>query len=438
MITETPNELTAHMLISLAVMLGAYILIFSEILHRTSSAIIGAVVMIGIGTAAEFYTQDQAIMAIDGNTILLLTAMMMVVAMLRPTGGFEYVAIVLSKCSRGDSRLLLIYLSLAVSLISMFLDNVTTIIIFAPITILIARILEINPMPFLMAEVMLANIGGAATLVGDPPNIMIGTAGDIDFTRFIIHMGPTILLVWSFTVILILFLFRKHLQKVEKHIDLDETKAIHDSGALKRSFFSLAVIIVLFFVHHHLDLYPAYVAFVGLCIVLALERPEPGALFGQVNWSVIAFFTSLFIIVGGVEQSGLLHWIGLQFVDSASDPEKMLLTGLMLMWCAAIMSAIIDNIPFTITIIPIVLGLETMGVNITPLWWALAMGVGLGGNGTHIGATANLIAITESERCGIKGAVITPVGWMKVGIPTMFFSLIIASIAYTLFFPTFM
>jgi len=435
---EYSSALTTDMLIALAVMLGAYVLIFSELLHRTSASILGAVVMIGIGTVAGFYSQDMAIAAIDGNTILLLTAMMMVVARLRPTGAFEYIAIMVSKFSRGDSRLLLIYLSLVVSLISMFLDNVTTVIIFAPITVLIARILEINPLPFLMSEAMLSNIGGAATLVGDPPNLMIGTAGGIDFSRFLIHMGPTIFLVWVCAVLLILFVFRSHLIKVENHIDLNEKKAIRDPRALIQACFALAVIIVLFFLHHHLHLYPAYVAFIGLCIVLVLQRPEPSDLFGQVNWSVLSFFVGLFIIVGGVEQSGLLHWVGLQLVDIARDPERLLLTGLAVMWCAALLSAIIDNIPFTVTIIPIILGLETMGVNITPLWWALAIGVGLGGNGTHIGATANLIAIAESERCGIKGAVITPAGWMKVGIPTMFFSLMIASIAYSLFFSTFL
>jgi len=274
--------------------------------------------------------------------------------------------------------------------------------------------------------------------VGDPPNIMIGSAAGIDFTRFIIHMGPPVAAVWACTVVLILFLFRRHLTRVSRHIDLNENNAIRDPAALMRAMFVLAMIIVLFFLHHHMGLYPAYVAFVGLCVALVLERPEPGALFGQVNWSVLAFFVGLFIIVGGLEKSGLLHWVGLQLVDLARDPERLLLTGLAVMWVSALLSAIVDNIPFTVTIIPIVLGLESMGINITPFWWALAIGVGLGGNGTHIGATANLIAIAESERCGIKGAAITPLAWMKVGIPTMFSSLLVASLIYALFFPFFM
>jgi len=438
MMADISVALTTNMLIALAIMLSAYVMIFSEILHRTSSAIIGAVVMIGVGTYTGFYSQDLAIEAIDGNTILLLTAMMMVVAMVRPTGAFEYVAVALAKLSHGDLRLLLIYLSLVVSVISMFLDNVTTVIIFAPITVLIARILEVNPLPFLMAEAMLSNIGGAATLVGDPPNIMIGSAASIDFTRFITHMGPAIAPVWLGSVLLILFIFRKHLGKVSKPVALNEGKAIRDVGALMRAMFALAVIIILFFVHHHLGLYPAYVAFVGLCIALILERPEPGALFGEVNWSVLAFFVGLFIIVGGIESSGLLHWVGLQLVGLTRDPEQLLLAGLAVMWVAALLSAVVDNIPFTVTVIPIVLGLEGMGINITPFWWALAIGVGLGGNGTHVGATANLIAIAESEKCGIKGAAITPLAWMKVGIPTMFSSLIVASAVYALFFPFFM
>ena len=189
----TAQAVDSNMLIAATVLAGSYVLIFSELIHRTSAALLGAVTMIAVGMLFGFYSQEAAISSIDANTLLLLAAMMMLVALLRPTGAFEYTAIVIARLSRGDPRRLLIYLSLAVSLISMVLDNVTTIIVFAPLTVLIARILKLNPLPFLMSEAILSNVGGASTLVGDPPNIMIGSAAHIDFTTFLAHMGLSLI-----------------------------------------------------------------------------------------------------------------------------------------------------------------------------------------------------------------------------------------------------
>ncbi len=211
MIEHSTSVFTFEMWIAVSILVASYIAIFTEVIHRTSAAIIGAVVMIAVGMAGGFYSQEAAVSAIDGNTIFLLAAMMMVVAMLRPTGAFEYMAIRMTKMARGDARLLLLYLSLSVSLISMILDNVTTVIVFAPLTVLTCRLLKRNPLPFLMAEAMLSNIGGSATLVGDPPNIMIGSAAAIDFTRFVVHMAPPVVFAWLGTVGLVLLLFRKEL-----------------------------------------------------------------------------------------------------------------------------------------------------------------------------------------------------------------------------------
>lgn len=427
----------ANMWVAAAVLVAAYALIFSEVIHRTSAAILGAVSMVGIGMLLDFYSQQQAILSIDANTILLLAAMMMLVAMLRPTGAFDYTAILIARASANDPRRLLVYLSLAVSLISMILDNVTTIIVFAPLTVLICRILQLNPLPFLMSEAILSNVGGASTLVGDPPNIMIGSAASISFNDFLIHMGPPIAVVWLTTVGLLLLVFRRQLRVQQhgmevQHFDL--AHAIKDSAMLWRVMLSLLLVVVLFFVHHHLDMFPAYAAFIGLSLALVLLRPVPEALFGEVNWSVLIFFASLFVIVGGVEASGLLDLLGNQLADMAGDPGQLLLAGLALMWMAAVLSAIVDNIPFTVTMIPIIVGLGASGAEITPLWWALAIGVGLGGNATHIGATANLIAVTEAEKCGIPGARISPLAWMRVGVPVTFIGLIVASAVYALLF----
>ncbi|MCG7896721.1 MAG: ArsB/NhaD family transporter [Candidatus Thiodiazotropha taylori] len=432
------EQITTEMWVSALLLLSAYILIFTEILHRTTAAMLGALTMIGVGMWMGFYSQEQALLAVDGNTILLLAAMMMLVALLRPTGAFDYAAVHITRWAKGSPKLLLIYLSLAVSLISMILDNVTTVIVFAPLTVLICRLLKINPMPYLMAEAMLSNIGGAATLVGDPPNLMIGSAADISFNSFLMHMGFPVLVVWVGTVALMLFLFREQLTDVgEDPRTLVDTHAIKDAKGLKRTLFSLAVVVVLFFIHHNLHILPAYASFIGLCLALLMLKPDMEQIFGTVNWSVLFFFAGLFMIVGGVEASGLLDLLGNELARLARDPQMLLLTGLLLMWVAAVLSAVVDNIPFTVTMIPIIMGLESSGVNIAPLWWALALGVGLGGNGTHLGATANIIAVSESEKSGMPEARITPLIWMKSGIPVMFFGLILASLVYWLFFDLF-
>lgn len=429
--------ITTPMWLAAGVMLLAYVLIFSEVLHRTSAGIIGAVLMVGVGTIFGFYSQQDAMLAIDGNTLLLLLAMMLMVTMLRPTGGFEYLAIRLAKLADNDPRLLLVYLCVAVTILSMFLDNVTTVLIFAPLTVLITRMLNLNPVPFLIAEAMLSNIGGASTLVGDPPNLMIGSAAGLDFTYFMTHMMPIILPAWIATLALLMFMFRQDLRPAAINgngVDLDESKAIHDMAGLQRVSAALLLVILLFFFHHHLDLYPAYVAWLGVALVLLLARRNPESLFPQVVWSVLLFFASLFVIVGGVEASGLLDLVGQLLANSAAKPETLLWSVLALMWGAALLSAMVDNIPFTITMIPIITSLETQGVNVQPFWWALAVGVGLGGNATHIGATANIICITEAERSRHPGAKITALQWMRSGVPVMLVSLIIASVVFSLLF----
>jgi len=432
--------LTEDMWIAAGTLLCAYVLIFSEVLHRTSAGIIGAVVMVGVGTYYGFYSQEAAMAAIDGNTLMLLLAMMLLVAMLRPTGGFEYIGIRLAKFAGGDPRWLLFYLCIAVSVFSMFLDNVTTVLIFAPLTVLITRMLRLNPVPFLMAEAMLSNIGGASTLVGDPPNIMIGSASGLDFTSFISNLMPMILPAWIATFLLILFMFRHELQSAHgagHGVDLDETKAITDKAGLIRISLVLAIVILLFFVHHHLQLFPAYVAWIGLALALLLIQPDPELLFPDVIWSVLLFFTALFIIVGGVEASGLLEFIGHLLADGAGDPGTLLWTALVLMWVAALLSALVDNIPFTVAMIPIIAALEGQGINTEVLWWALALGVGLGGNATHIGATANIICIVEAKNSQHPDANITPMQWMRIGFPVLFVSLTMASGLFILLFESF-
>lgn len=429
---------TASMWTAGLILVAAYALIFSEVIHRTLAGVIGAVAMVMAGTASGFYTQSEAVKAIDANTMFLLTGMMTLVVLLRPTGGFEYLAIRMAKLSRGSPKRLLVYISTAVTVISLFLDNVTTVLVFAPLTVVITRMLGLNPIPYLMAEALLSDTGGVATLVGDPPNVMIGSAAGIDFNQFLFHMGPVILVAWVLTVFLMLYLFRSWLSDpISEVLDLDETKAIKDHKALVAILISMGVVIGLFFVHHHFDLFPGYVAWIGVAVAFLLVRPDPDKFLAEIDWPVLLFFAGLFIIVGGVEASGLLDLVGEELATIARDPDKLLMTALILMWVSGLLSAAVDNIPFTVTMIPIISHLETQGVDVMPLWWALALGVGLGGNGTHIGSTANVICVAEAERAGDPECRISPLLWLKKGTPVMIATLVVASILLTIFFDYF-
>lgn len=425
------------MWVATAILLIAYLLIFSERLHRTYAALAGAVIMVAVGGGMGFYSEKAALLAIDANTIVLLLGMMLLVALLRTTGLFEYMAIRLAKASGGSPVRLMVYMGFAISVLSMILDNVTTVIIFAPLTILVTRLLHLNPAPFLIALAMLSNIGGAATLVGDPPNIMIGSAANIDFVTFLVNMAPLVVAPWIVTLLFLLVFFRRQLRpsgREDALVDLDESKAIRDSALLRRMLLVMGVVVILFFAHDRLGYYPAFVSLIGLALALILVRPHADRLVEEVDWSILLFFASLFVIVGGVESTGLLDLIGERLADAARYPALMLVAALALMWIAAIVSALIDNIPFTVTMIPIINALATEGIDVYPLWWALAIGVALGGNGTHIGATANIVVVAQSERSGLDDARITPLQWLKAGLPVMFSGLVVASLAFSILY----
>ena len=429
------TTITPAMWMAGSILFFAYIFIFSEVIHLTLLGIIGAVVMVLVGLYGGFYTQAQAVASIDANTMFLLAGMMILVVLLKPTGGFEYIAIRMAKLSKGSPVRLLILISTAVTVISLFLDNVTTVLVFAPLTVVITRMLGVSPVPYLMSEALLSDTGGVATLVGDPPNVMIGSAANIDFNQFLFHMGPIVLVTWFVTLALILFLFRDDLKVPFSGIlDLDETKALKDTKTLTSVLFAIGLVILLFFVHHHFHMFPGYVSWIGVAVALALVKPDPEKFLREVDWSVLLFFCGLFIMVGGVEGSGLLDLLGEQLSSYAQDPEKLLYTALLFMWVSAFLSAALDNIPFTVTMIPIISHLETQGVDVMPLWWALAMGVGFGGNGTHIGSTANVICVAEAERTGNPDYKITPLYWLKKGTPVMLATLTVSSILLIIFF----
>ncbi len=345
----------------------------------------------------------------------------------------------MAKVAKGRQFLLLVMLGTAVTGLSLLLDNVTTVVIFGPLIILIARAMKVTPIPFLMAAALLSDTGGVATLVGDPPNLMIGSAKGIDFNTFFIHMGGVVFLAWLGVLVVLRVVFRKQLavKPTGEYQDHDEFK---DRKLWNQSLIVLGIMVVLFITHHSIGWEPWMVSASGLTLLVFIARKvEMDHAMEDVEIPLLIFFISLFIVVGGVEHSGFLQYLG-QFIIPFVR-EDLLVATLALMWVAAIMSAAIDNIPFTAAMIPILLSMEAQGIHVAPLWWALAVGVGMGGNGTHIGSTANVYIVTISERLAKRennpALAITPWIWFRYGLPAMLVTLIISSIVFYFYFDFF-
>ncbi|HSH76870.1 MAG TPA: SLC13 family permease, partial [Longimicrobiales bacterium] len=379
--------------------------------------------------------------AIDWNVVFLLGAMMTIVSIMIPTGGFQKIAYTMADMSRGRQFMLIALLGTAVTVLSLLLDNVTTVVIFGPLIVLIAQALKVSPIPFLLSAALLADTGGVATLVGDPPNIMIGSAADIDFNTFFIHMGPIVFVAWIIVLFMQRWIFREELAVKAAEPDLSGGEQLADPHTWYASLGVLGLMVVLFIVHRQLNWEPWVVAVLGLTILMFIGKGihHIDDYMQQVELSLLMFFASLFVLVGGVEHSQFLEYVGqfiLPFVES-----DLLTATLVLMWGGAIMSAFIDNIPFTAAMIPILLGMDAQGVNVTPLWWGLALGVGLGGNGTHLGSTANVFIVTLSERIaketGDPSLQITPGVWIRKGTPVMLATLVTASVIMSIWFDFF-
>jgi len=420
--------------ISFAIFLIAFALILSERVHRTVIGMFGAVVMVSVGMYFGFYDPGKALNAIDFNTIGLLLGMMTIVAILEQTGFFQYLAIWAAKRTKGDPWMLVVVLGTVTTVVSLILDNVTTVVLIAPVTILIARILKISPVPTLMAEALLSDTGGVATLVGDPPNIMIGSAANFTFNDFLVHIAPIVVLAWLVTLFTLKIVFRKELAQKPNNIDellkMNEEDAMKDWRTCKIIMGILGLVVLLFFVHHTLHMPPSMVALIGAAVALLLITPrrDPQPILEKVEWSVLLFFAALFVIVGGLEHSGVLGFLATQVSQLASG--NLVVAAVAIMWISAIASAAVDNIPFTMAMIPVILHLETQGVPVNILWWSLALGVGFGGNGTPIGSTANVVVVAKSEKTDDP---ITFARWFKSGSIAMLVTCIVATLCIVLF-----
>jgi Na+/H+ antiporter NhaD/arsenite permease-like protein len=320
--------------------------------------------------------------------------------------------------------------------LSMFLNNVTTAILVAPVTILICEILGITAVPYLVAEAVLSNIGGVATLVGDPPNILVASASGITFNDFLTHALPVVVVVWLSSLLLLRFLFRRQLSVRPANPDalfrLNPAETITDRTTAWRVLSVLGAAILLFFVHHIIEVSPALIAMGAAAAALVWVRPNFGDTVQRVDWGLLIFFTALFVMVGGLEAAGVMAVIVRLIEGVGAMPPVMF--GVLLIWVTAGLSAVIDNVPITIALIPVVLGLGAEGLQLGPLWWAVVFGAGFGGNGTIIGSSANIVIANLSKKTHTP---ITAGLWNRSGLPVMLVSCALTSLLYILLFPLF-
>jgi len=391
--------------LAVAVFAGVYVLIATEWVHRVAAALGGAVLMLLIGATEPehaFFSQHSGV---DWDVIFLLLGMMLIVSVLKRTGIFEFIAIWAAKKARGRPYRLMALLILATGVLSPWFDNVTTVLLIAPVTILVCTRLGVPVVPYLIAEVMACNIGGAATLIGDPPNIMIGSRAGLSFNDFLIHMAPIVVVLLGVFIVMARFMFRSafeyHPERVEAVMQLRERDAIKDVRLLVISGVVVTLVMVAFVLHTTLHLEPSVVAITGGLVLLAASRLSPGEVAKDVEWETLVFFTGLFVMVGAMVQTGVIADLG-EAATNATEGE-LLGTSMALVFGSAIPSAVIDNIPFVASVSPIVEEIVTASGGTGEagmLWWAFALGADLGGNATIIASSANVVVIGIAEREG--------------------------------------
>ena len=426
--------------IATSIFILAYALIVSEKIHKTIVAIFGAALMIVIGIVTQEDAFHSTELGVDWNVIFLLVSMMTIINIMKPSGIFEYIAIKSAKWGKGEPFKIMAIFSVVTAVLSAFLDNVTTVLLIAPVTLLICQALELDVIPYLITEVLASNIGGTATLIGDPPNIMIASKAQLDFMAFIYHLTPVIIITMIVYIFTLKLVFGRRLAVREdlrqRIMAMDESEAIKDPVLLKKSLIVLAVTMTGFVLHGILHLEPATIALFGAGLLLLVSGiKEPHHILAEAEWATLFFFIGLFIIIGGVIKVGLIKWMSLQVL--AITQGNMFATSMVVMWFSAFASAIVDNIPYVATMNPLIIDMAKQlwpnlsGVELLhhpelmPVWWSLALGACLGGNGTAIGASANVIVVGIAERSG------NPISFKKFllyGVPFMIQTVIISTI----------
>ncbi|MEG0388853.1 MAG: ArsB/NhaD family transporter [Niameybacter sp.] len=410
-------------IIALLIFLLVMFFVMTEKIDRTVAAMSGALLMVLL----RIIPSNKVISYIDFNTIGVLIGMMLFVSVVKNSGLFECIAIFTAKKAKGDAWKILLSFAIITAVLSATLDNVTTVLLIGPMTLVITQILSLNPIPFLITEILASNIGGTATLIGDPPNIMIGSAAGFGFNDFLIYTAPCAVVILIITLTLLYFLYHKQLVVDDVYkkeiLSLDERKTIKDKSLLIKSIVVMGFILFGFITHQTFHIESSTVALTGAVVMLLIGKQDVEEIMTSIEWPTIAFFISLFVLVGGLEQVGLIHKLANTLINlTAGNP---VMTMIVLLWLSAIVSAFLDNIPFVATLIPLVLTMGNQGIDIFPLWWAISLGACLGGNGTLIGASANVVLANIGEKNGYK---LTFGKYFKVGFPLMLLSICIATL----------
>ena len=415
--------MTSTQIIAIVIFLVTMAAIMTEKLHRTVAAVAGALLLILTGVLSV----ESGFSYVDLNTLGVLIGMMLFVAVVKNSGIFEYIAIKAAKIAKGRPWPLMVLFALITAVLSAFLDNVTTVLLIGPMTLAITRMLRINPIPLFMTKIMASNIGGTATLIGDPPNIMIGSAAGLSFTDFITNTGVAVLFVLAATIVCFYFIYGRKLhvepEAMDSILQLDENKAIKDRSLLIKSVVMILLVVFGFVFHSQLHLESCTIALTAAAVMLLIGRQDVEEIVAGVEWTTILFFTGLFIVVGGLQETGVIQILANGLMDLTEG--HMTLTILLILWVSAIVSSFLDNIPFLATLIPLILTMQSSGVDVTPLWWAVSLGACLGGNGTLIGASANVVLSGISNRHGFP---ITFASYFKVGFPLMLVSVAISTV----------
>jgi Na+/H+ antiporter NhaD/arsenite permease-like protein len=421
-------------IVATLIVLVTLALILTDKLNHTIAAAGGATVMMAAGLLVGFYSEEQALGSIHFGALGLLLGMMVLVSILAPTGFFQYIAIKAGQLSRGNPWRLLLLLGGGTALVSLFFNNVTTVVLVGPITILITELLGINAMPILMAQALLSDTADVGTSVGDPASVLVASASGYSFTDFLTHSMPIVIVAALVTLLMLRFLFRMELAqgpaKPELVMTLDADEALQDHRTAGRVLVVLAVAIVLFILQGPLHISSELIALSAAAVALVWVRPDIRDVLQRVDWTVLLFFTGLFVMVGGLEAAGVFEPIAQALAPIGHANPRLL--GVVIIWVVAALSALVDNVPVTIAMISLLTGLAAAGVNVSALWWAVVFGAGFGGNATKIGSGANILIVSLSEQ---TSAPISARKWSGTGLPVAIASCIVGSVLFVLFYP---
>jgi Na+/H+ antiporter NhaD/arsenite permease-like protein len=415
--------MTLTVVLAIAIFVATYALIATERLEKATAALAGGVAMILLGVVS----QEQAFEHIDLNVIFLLAAMMVLAGIIRGTGVFGWMAVRAARIAAGDPYRLLVVLSIVTAVASAVLDNVTTVVLVGPVTLFVAAALGLNPMPLIISEIVASNIGGSATLIGDPPNILIGSSASLDFGAFLLNMLPLAVVVLGLYLLAARFIFARHLhvdpERRAELLALDESRMIEDPVLLRRSLIVLGGTLIGFILHGPLNYEPATIALGGAVVLMIVSRQDPREVFHEVEWPTLFFFIGLFMVVAGMIEVGVIDALAKAISQLTGD--ALAATSLLLLWMSATVSAIIDNIPYAATMTPLVHVLNANhGHAGDALWWSLAIGTDYGGNATIIGASANVILAAMAEREGHRISFGT---YLRYGVPITVGTMLVAS-----------